>query len=265
MSARACPICGSAMRPTHTGTVLGRHSASYSMCCDCDFWAADSPTWLQEAYTTAISSMDTGIARRSIQCHKTIFPLLARMFDPGGTYVDWASGPGLLVRLMRDSGLDYYWQDAYAENSFAAGFEWERSQRGATAVTAIEVFEHVVDPVKFVAQILDSTGTDTILFTQELHHGPDPSWWYLVPETGQHIAFYNERSLTALGRQFDMHYRSAGWLHMLTRRDIPQRRFSREVRLARHRVVFLKRRMASLTESDSELIRSHLRAGESAQ
>lgn len=253
------------MQATHSGTVLGRYDVNYSMCSKCDFWAAESPTWLPEAYTNAISSMDTGIARRSRQCHQTIFPLLARVFDSGGTYVDWASGPGLLVRLMRDTGLDYYWQDAYAENAFAGGFEWERGQRRATAVTAIEVFEHVVDPVKFVADILDATCTDTIIFTQELHHGPDPSWWYLVPETGQHIAFYNERSLDALARRFHMSYRSAGWLHMLTSRDISQRRFAREVRLARYRAPFVRRRMASLTDSDSQLIRSRLQAGEPTQ
>jgi hypothetical protein len=240
--------------------VLGRHEVDYSICTHCDFWASAEPWWLDEAYGSAISSMDTGIARRTLQCHRVLFPLLARQFGTERPFVDWASGPGLLVRLMRDSGLDYYWQDAYSSNPFAAGFEWDFGKGPAAAVSAIEVFEHVVDPVAFVEEILVATGTDTILFTQELHHGPDPEWWYLVPETGQHIAFYSERTLTALADRVGMTVRSAGWIHMLTRREVSQTRFEREVRLAPYRFPLLERRAKGFTDSDSLLIAERLRA-----
>lgn len=258
---RDCPICGGPMQATHTARVLGRHDVTYFMCAGCQFWTTEAPWWLHEAYTTAISSLDTGIARRTIASHRVLFPVLSRLFPGGSRFVDWAGGPGLLVRLMRDTGLDFYWQDAYAANVFAAGFDWKFEDSPAAAVTAIEVFEHVVDPVAFVQEVLDATGTDTIVFTQELHHGADSTWWYLVPETGQHIAFYNGKSLRALAARFDMAFISAGWIHMLTRRRISETRFAREIKLAKYRFPAMSRRAACLIDDDFKRAVIRVRTG----
>lgn len=34
------------------------------------------------------------------------------------------------------------------------------------------------------------------------------NWWYLVPETGQHVTFYSLRSLEVLAYQLDLHFYS---------------------------------------------------------
>jgi hypothetical protein len=36
-----------------------------------------------------------------------------------GTFVDIGGGYGLLTRLMRDRGFDFYWKDPHCENIFA--------------------------------------------------------------------------------------------------------------------------------------------------
>ena len=53
--------------------------------------------------------------------------------------LDWGGGDGLLVRLLRDAGLDAYHHDRYADNLYAAGFEGDPTKR-YSMVTAFEVF-----------------------------------------------------------------------------------------------------------------------------
>ncbi len=69
--------------------------------------------------------------------------------------MDWAGGHGLFVRLMRDQGFDFHWQDDYAENILAKPHIFARTQVPVSAVTAFEVFEHVADPLSFVENIFE--------------------------------------------------------------------------------------------------------------
>lgn len=247
-----CRVCGADANLVGVQRLLGRHDVRFFLCPSCDFWFSEEPWWLSEAYGASVASLDTGAVRRCLGIHRTLLSVLIRLFGSSAVYVDWAGGPGLLTRLMRDSGLDFYWQDAYSENVYARGFEWTRvNGRAASAVTAIEVFEHLVSPPEFVDGLLEETGTDTIVFSQELHHGPDMEWWFLAPQTGQHIAFYTTRTLKELGRQFGLTLYSAGNLHMLTKREDLGRRFAAEVRWGRFRHWWDARRLSSLTEADS--------------
>ena len=81
--------------------------------------------------------------------------ILSQLFA-AGVYVDWAGGHGVLVRLMRDAEFDFYWQDRYAQNLFARGFEWgaDSGLQPATLATAIEVLEHAPDPVVLLEECL---------------------------------------------------------------------------------------------------------------
>ena len=55
----ACPICGDPMRPAFTATVLGRHEVAYAMCPGCGLLQTETPTWLEEAYATAIRTLES--------------------------------------------------------------------------------------------------------------------------------------------------------------------------------------------------------------
>jgi len=250
-----CAICGAATRVTHEGLLLGRHRVSYHLCDECDYWCTDEPHWLAEAYSDAISAADTGLVLRNTMVAQQLTPVLGHLFGDG-PFVDWAGGLGMLVRLMRDGGFDFYWRDPFAENLLARGFEWP----GGTSevVTAIEVLEHVPDPLAFVQECLEGAGADTLIFSQELHTGPDPDWWYLTPATGQHVSFYSERTLTTIAQRLGMQLHTSPRLHMLTRRDMPAGRFRRLVASARWAAPLYTRRRSPLTHVDHRAMLARL-------
>ena len=252
----SCRICGGTTRITHRATVLGRHEATYRMCDACAYWSVDEPHWLDEAYSEAVAAIDTGVVQRNLHLYPRLASALVRMFGSTGTYVDYGAGYGLLVRLLRDVGLDVYWQDAHCENLFARGFEWEGSRpEAAAAVTAVEVMEHVTDPLAFVDTCLRDTGAHSFVFTQHLHDlSADPSWWYLAPEAGQHISFYAPRTMPVLAERLGMTYHSAGTLHLLTKRNFRKGAFARSVRFHRISYALLRRRLRSRVMPDHRLL-----------
>ncbi|GAA3778657.1 class I SAM-dependent methyltransferase [Streptomyces chiangmaiensis] len=252
----SCKICGGTTRVTHRGTVLRRHKATYLMCTDCAFWFVDEPHWLNEAYSEAVAAIDTGVVQRNLSLYPRLASVLARMFSPAGIYVDYGGGYGLLVRLLRDVGLNVYWQDAHCQNLFARGFEWDGSRQGAaTAVTAVEVMEHVTDPLAFVDTCLQETGADSFILTQHLHDlTANPSWWYLAPEAGQHISFYAPQTMHKLAERLGMTYHAANTLHLLTRQDFRKGTFARTVRLHRYIHPWLRRRLQSHVVPDHQLL-----------
>src|SRR5262249_10032613 len=106
---RACPVCGSVMRPAFRSLVLRKHDVEYWHCNDCGFLCTEEPYWLEEAYADAIVVEDTGIMQRNLVMAARLASLLYFRFDARGRFVDVAGGYGVLVRLMRDLGLDFYW------------------------------------------------------------------------------------------------------------------------------------------------------------
>jgi hypothetical protein len=250
-----CRICGGQTRITHRDVILGKHVVSSHLCVACEYWCTDEPYWLKEAYGQAIAATDTGLVQRNISMARALRAVLPRLF-PTGPYVDWAGGHGMLVRLLRDAGFEFYWQDRYAENLLARGFAWEdnRNGRDATVVTAVEVLEHTPDPLGFFRECMAGSGAEAVVFTQVLHTGgDDPGWWYLAPKIGQHVSFFSTKTLTRIARKLDMHVRSAGGLHVLTRSPIPAGRLRWALQISRlPPPIWERRRAASLTWSDHQ-------------
>jgi methyltransferase family protein len=257
-----CPICGGQRDLTHTSLVLQRHSVSYWKCLSCDFWGTQEPTWLDEAYDKAIAVTDTGLVARN-QNLALRTPLLLRkmMKAHEGICVDWAGGYGLFVRLMRDKGFDFHWQDDYAENILAAPHVFREGQGPVSVVTAFEVFEHVPDPIAFVERIIRETACATIIFTTQLHdRSYDPTWWYLAPEAGQHISFFTERTLKKIGEKVNMNLYTRSGVHMLTSETISPWQYACYVKLLPRIAPYLRQPRESLTWSDHEHAVAELRS-----
>jgi hypothetical protein len=217
-----CPICQGQMALAFSATIMERHDANFDYCDHCGFMRVRNPTWLAEAYTDAITLTDTGLVMRNLAVAQKLSALLfGVMGERGeGVYNDAAGGYGLLARLMRDYGFDFYWSDMYCENLFARGFEYSPERGPCRGVTAVEVMEHVEDPLNFVRSTLADTRADTFIFTTELFAGkpPDPKdWWYYCFDTGQHIAFYQKRTLEYLAKTLGMKFSSGGGIHVFSR------------------------------------------------
>lgn len=218
-----CPICNSDFTPAFTATVLGRHEAAYVYCTTCGFLCARNPHWLEEAYSSnAIASTDTGLMSRNVATAAKIAAILFFLMGESRNkrYLDIAGGYGILTRLMRDYGFDFYWSDKYCQNLMARGFEYYPEMGEFRAVTAIEVLEHTEDPVTFIQDALELGQTDTLIFTTELFKGDPPRpdhWRYYSLETGKHISFFQYKTLAALARRVGLHHATAGELHVFSK------------------------------------------------
>lgn len=258
-----CPVCGGRREVTHQALVLQRHDVTYHRCPACEFWGTQEPFWLDEAYSSAIASTDTGLVARNVLLARRIPPLLARL-DGGrpARYVDWAGGYGLFVRMMRDQGFDFLWQDDHADNVLAGPHAFSAGCGPVEAVTAFEVFEHVPDPLAFVTRVLEETGSATLIFSTELHDGSyDPAWWYLSPETGQHISFYSRRTLEVIARRLGLRVLSYQGVHLFTSRRLHSLEYAALLRASSLVTPLIRRRRKPLTWADHAEAVSRLAAG----
>ncbi len=220
-----CKICSSPMNPAFTTIVLGKYEGTFYYCHKCGFLCTHEPYWLEESYSFAIASTDTGLLSRNVAVAGRMAVLLyVFLCERGnGRYLDIAGGYGLLTRLMRDFGFDFYWSDKYCQNLVARGFEYSSDLGGCRAITAIEVLEHVEDPFKFIKDAMEIGQTDTLIFTTELFEGNPPApdqWWYYSFETGQHISFFKRSTLEILAINLGLHFATNGWLHIFSRKKI---------------------------------------------
>lgn len=252
-----CRVCGGDAQRAFAAKVLSRHEVQYFLCPVCSHLQTEAPHWLEEAYGSAIQPVDTGLVWRTNMLVSRVSALLDAFFDIHGTFLDHAGGYGLFVRAMRDVGFDFRWRDRYAPNLLARGFDWKDGAR-AELITAIEVFEHFVDPMTEIQRLFEDT--DSVLFTTELRPEAVPapeSWWYYGFEHGQHIAFYSRTSLQWIAGKLGLRLLSDSGVHLLTRRTINPRRYALLMRWA-HRLypVALRGRLQPRMSSDFEQLKS---------
>lgn len=115
-------------------------------------------------------------------------------------HLDYGGGQGLLADLLQKAGWQSVSYDPFVD----------RGPPDATLgqfglITAFEVFEHVPDPPKLVAELRRLLAPDgVVLFSTLLsddHIVPRQrlSWWYAAPRNG-HISLFSRRSLALLGQ-----------------------------------------------------------------
>jgi tetratricopeptide (TPR) repeat protein len=216
-----CKICSKNSTFLKNARMLNVHSVDYFKCENCGFIQTEEPYWLNEAYSEAITSSDTGLVRRNIELSKMCKLIISNHFEKNAKYVDYGGGYGLFVRLMRDYGFDFYWLDQHCSNLFAKTFEADKQGRTPyELLTAFEVFEHLVNPLNEIEKMLKLS--KTIFFSTELipANNPGPEeWWYFGLEHGQHISFYTLSTLDVIAKKFNLNLYSNGTtLHIMTDR-----------------------------------------------
>lgn len=251
-----CKICGKETRNIFRAKILNKFYINYYHCETCGFLQTEEPFWLEEAYAEPINATDTGYVSRNINLSKKMTILLFLFFDKNGKFLDYAGGYGMFVRLMRDAGFDFYWYDKYTPNLFAKGFEAADTEE-YEAVTAFECFEHFVNPVVEIENILSFSGN--IIISTELLPEPVPepeAWWYYGLDHGQHISFYSYRTFRYIANNYGLNYVNHGNLHLLTRKKI-QDIYLKVLKLSKFGLhLILQKMLKSKTWEDFERVRS---------
>lgn len=237
-----CRICEAATEPFFTKLILGKHQVAYFKCPSCGQVQTEKPYWLEEAYRDSPTKLDVGMADRCIWTALTTVALARKLgIGPEESCLDWGAGTGLLVRLCRDHGMNYFYSDPYAVNVFAAGFEVDQKKPTPdwACVTAFEVAEHLPDPLVNFGDLFKLSPRH-ILFSTLLYSGQAADWWYFN-DAGQHVAFYTRRSLEFIARRYGYHLASNDCdLHLFSRERVRDSlldacRKSREKQAARYR------------------------------
>jgi len=240
-----CKICQSLSLPFATAKILnGKYKIQYFQCQNCGFIQTEEPYWLADAYSQAIAPSDEGLIFRNLMLAQITNNIISNFFNPEDNFLDFGGGYGLLVRLMRDIRYNFFWQDKYCQNLFAQGFEARGDVASATLrvgealrmqnrsyqlLTAFEVFEHLVNPLEDIKELLKYS--QNILFSTELipANNPKPDqWWYYALNEGQHISLYSLKSLSILAEKFGLNlYTNHSSIHLLTEKKISQELFGK--------------------------------------
>ena len=232
-----CKICESHTALAFTADILGKYPVGYFRCRSCGFIQTDEPYWLSESYASAINEIDLGPVSRALVGSNIVEGIILSMFDKEAKFIDYGAGYGLLVRIMRDRGFDFYWYDKYCNNVFAKHFV-ANLETGFELLTAFEVFEHLVDPLSEIKAML--AYSNNLLFSTQLVPNETQNrtdWWYFGPEHGQHVAFYTVEALQVVSKVFNLCLSTDGvGTHLLSQKPVSKRLFrffARETRQSR--------------------------------
>lgn len=195
----SCRLCDGRAANFFVLPLIGKHRVRFYVCDDCGSLQTESPYWLDEAYSNSnLAALDTGAAQRNLNNMAAVHAWVH--LSGMQTVVDVGGGDGLLCRLLRDYGVDARPEDRYASNTYAQGFE-DDPRRSPILYTAFEVLEHYANP-KADLEMLFGSRPDSILLTTALYEGQGPDWWYLTPDSGQHVFFYTRRALEIVAERF---------------------------------------------------------------
>mgnify|MGYP005904128765 CR=1 FL=1 len=202
-----CHICDTEMKLSFSKKILNKYNVQYFLCPNCGYLTTEEAFWLDEAYTTAIAATDVGLISRNIQNSRQLINILYFLFGKENKYVDISGGYGILCRIMRDCGFNYYWEDLYCPNLFSQGFE-ASAEDHFHAASLFEVIEHTKAPLYFIKSMFDKYKLKSLIFTTNLYEEKtlSPNWWYLAPETGQHISFFKRETLIKMAMILNVNF-----------------------------------------------------------
>jgi SAM-dependent methyltransferase len=259
MAARPCPICRTPVLPAgrKRGDRAGQEF-TLSRCPQCGFGFVDSPLTDYAAiydadyyagrgadplvdYAFEFEHPDQSVRRYEWRGWDRMVRRLRP--EPGPiAWLDFGCGCGSLVRyLQARTGDEVVGFDtgAWAEKARASGVpvlsEAELAGRDGTfdVVTAIDVIEHVVDPMGFLRRLrrLLQPGGLLIALTQNADIAPRDfaAWSYVRPEI--HVSFFTARALAEALRQTGFEPfvpgRLPGWTDLMHSRILKNLRIKR--------------------------------------
>lgn len=196
-----CRLCNGEATYVFSKKFIHKYDVSLFRCNQCKSLQTEEPYWLDEAYADPRPVRDVWMVERNQRLQALVY-LTTKIFGfSNDKILDWGGGNGLLVRMLRDVGLDAYLLDKYATNYYAVGFEDNPSQEYST-ITAFEVWEHLPHPRSTFEEIFQRQPKIHLISTS-LYSNQDDNWFYILPNSGQHIFFYSSRAIQWVANHFD--------------------------------------------------------------
>ena len=195
----SCRLCGNQVAAVFSLQLLQKYDVEYLRCSVCESLQTERPYWMQEAYKSNLSILDTGAAQRNLSNLAATFAVskLLHLSD----VVDFGGGDGLLCRLLRDYKINCYVNDKYAAATYARAFATP-GFASPGILLAFEVLEHFNSPFNDL-KTLFAWNPQVILASTVIYSGQGADWWYLSPESGQHVFFYSEKALHFIAKSYD--------------------------------------------------------------
>ena len=195
----SCRLCDGKLVFKFNCNVMQKIDVRYFECSDCLSLQTEEPYWLEEAYSLNLSNLDTGAVQRNIQ-NLTASYVVAKLLGLRNV-IDVGGGDGLLCRLLRDHEINCYVTDKYAVPLYAQGYS-QPDFDNPDLLLAFEVFEHYINPGKELFELFSTYNPKVMLVTTTLYSGQKEDWWYLAPESGQHIFFYSKQALDIVAEKY---------------------------------------------------------------
>lgn len=205
-----CRLCFGATSFKFKLMVLSKYNVYYCQCTTCGSLQTEYPYWLDEAYANnALSRFDTGAGQRSIN-NFTASYIVSRIYQANNV-LDIGGGDGLLCRLLRDYEINCFVKDKYANSTYAQAYV-EHDFLTPDLVLGFEVIEHFVNPSSDLGELF-KMDAETVLLSTTTYSNEGEDWWYLAPESGQHVFFYSVKALRIIAEGYGYSFtRSGGFI-----------------------------------------------------
>jgi len=202
-----CRLCGMETESKFILKVLFKYDITYYKCNTCYSLQTEEPYWLQESYENHnLANSDTGAGQRilkNLAASYIIIKLLKLKYT-----IDIGGGDGLLCRLLRDYGVNCYYSDKYSKASYAQNYN-RNDLKNAHLLMAFEVFEHFPNPSIEIDAIFRHQPS-ALLISTEVYKNQNSDWWYVSPNTGQHVFFYSLKALTDIAEKYNYYIIAKG-------------------------------------------------------
>ena len=216
-----CAICGGTSEAILKYPVRKENQAILARCQECNFCFVVSPIWLTGSFSETLQLLDIGTVDR---CSLVLdfVQTVARVsrWRVNSRFIDWGGGYGLMTRMARDRGINMANFDPYVRPLFSAPADLDKLCP-AEVIVASEVFLHMENPLEVLVQLLSFS--PVVIITAVVP--PDrisPDWWYLMPDTGQHVSFYPVSTLKKMAEMTGTKLMSDGrFFHVFSRTELP--------------------------------------------
>ncbi len=199
-SEQKCRLCNGLLASQFSLKILGKYDIEYSECVDCHSLQTETPYWLDEAYGSKnLSNLDTGAVQRNLHNLAACYTIL-RLLNAKNV-IDIGGGDGLLCRMLRDLNINCYVKDKYATPTYAQGFT-EQDFNAPDLIIGFELLEHYSNPSNDLDDLFFHS-PKALLLSTAIYSNENKDWWYLAPESGQHVFFYSRKSIEMIAIKYN--------------------------------------------------------------